>query len=180
MTEPLETARLVLEPLRVEHAALCFLPLCDATLYPYVPQDPPTSVEELEVRFQKLELGAPPSLEEVWLNWFVRLRSSADYVGFVQATVRLPERHALLAYQTFLPFRRRGYAAEACRRVVDYLSATFSLEAILAEIDTRNQPSRKLVESLGFIAGPVRENADFFKGQSSDEITYRLELMPRS
>jgi ribosomal-protein-alanine N-acetyltransferase len=39
--EALQTARLTLEPLRLDHAGELFGPLQDPGLYTYIPQEPP-------------------------------------------------------------------------------------------------------------------------------------------
>ena len=96
-------------------------------------------------------------------------------MGTVEATLRADDT-ALLAYMIFTPFQRRGYAREGCARVLQHLVRDYGVRLVIAEIDTRNQPSIALVESLGFIRTATRHAADFFKGASSDE--YRYEYRP--
>ena len=45
-----------------------------------------------------------------------------------------------------------------------------------ALVDTRNAKSIALLERLGFVRTRVIKDADFFKGASSDEYEYQLEL----
>jgi [ribosomal protein S5]-alanine N-acetyltransferase len=45
---------------------------------------------------------------------------------------------------------------------------------VVIEIDVRNIASWKLAESLGAKRVATKANADFFKGQSSDEYHYEI------
>jgi hypothetical protein len=49
---------------------------------------------------------------------------------------------------------------------------------IIAEVDTRNAASYKLLERLSFERVMMKEQADFFKGRYSDEYVYRLTCQP--
>jgi len=167
------TRRMILEPLRVDHAELCMDCLVDADLYTYVPQNPPASVNELKLRFSELLRGSGTP-DESWLNWFGRMASSGQYVCSVQATVRKSRRMSYLAYQTFAAFRGQGFAKEACGAVIGYLSNSHGTKLFRAEIDSRNIPSRRLVESLQFRQVAFKEKADRFKGCDSDEYVYEL------
>ena len=172
----LKTARLHLEPLQQSHAALLFPWLQDPRIYTYTPQNPPVSLEALEQRYALLQCRLSPEGDEAWLNWAVRLASSAPlptYVGCVQATV-LPTRTAYLAYEFFPTFWGNGYAGEACRSVLQLLFVDYAITTVEAEVDTRNTASIHLLERLGFDRVGYKAEADFFKGSSSDEYTYRL------
>ncbi len=169
----LKTERLLLEPLRQGHATLLFPALQDPRIYTYIPQNPPVSLEALEQRYAVLEGRLSPAQDEGWLNWAVCLTSSSIYVGSVQATV-LPQGRAYLAYEFFPAFWGNGYASEACRCVLDLLFRDYGITAVEAEVDTRNTASIRLLERLEFKRVGERVAADFFKGSSSDEYTYRL------
>ena len=77
---------------------------------------------------------------------------------------------AQIAYVFSPAFWGWGYATEACKVIDDY-----GVHAVTAEeVDTRNAPSIRLLERLGFKRVAYRPGADFFKGAVSDEYTYRL------
>ena len=169
----LETDRLVLEPLCREHAGHLFPVLSDPGIYSFIPQDPPSSVLELEARYRRLETGKSPSGDELWLNWAIRLKRQGSYAGTVQATVR-KDRTSLLAYELSTQFRGNGYASEACSRVIESLFTHYDVAEIVAEVDTRNAASCRLLERLAFVRVLTRTQVDFFKGEPSDEYTYKL------
>ena len=60
-------------------------------------------------------------------------------------------------------FWKQGYAYEACKSLISILWRDYNITEIIAEVDTRNLASFKLLERLGFIRIETRENADFFK-----------------
>ena len=170
----LETERLWLEPLRVAHAAEMFELLSDERIYRFVPHDPPSSLPHVEARFQRLEARTSPIGDEVWLNWIARVKSDGKCVGRVEATLR-PDRSAYFAYEISPALWGRGYATEACGRVIAALFQEHRIVRIVAEVDTRNEASIRLLERLGFERGALRRDADFFKGVASDEFTYTLD-----
>ena len=81
---PLESSRLTLEPLRVDHAEEMAPLLADAELYAFTEGEPPT-LEELRARYVRQVPGRSPDGVESWLNWIVRRRDDGQAVGFVQA-----------------------------------------------------------------------------------------------
>ena len=169
----LQTERLALEPLRTSHAAELFEILADERLYRFIPHDPPASKDALATRFQRLEGHCSPRGDEVWLNWVIRLRSAGCCVGRVEATLR-EDGSAFLAYEIGAAYWRLGLATEACRRVIEALFADFAAQRIMADVDTRNATSIRLLERLGFERGAVTLGADCFKGSVSDEVRYTL------
>jgi [ribosomal protein S5]-alanine N-acetyltransferase len=170
---PLKTPRLLLEPMRLDHAAVLYQPLQDRRLYRFIPQDPPASLRALEDRYGFLSARRSPDGREAWLNWAVRVLGSGDYAGTIEATVH-ENLEATIAYTVFVPYQRRGIAAEACKRLLEHLFDDYQVGVAAAEIDTRNVASIALVELLGFRRVAFQRDADYFKGSSSDEYRYEL------
>jgi RimJ/RimL family protein N-acetyltransferase len=169
----LRTARLRLEPLRVEHARELFPIYQDPRIFRFIPHDPPVSLEALEARCRVLEGRVSKDGREVWLNWAVRLEETQRVLGRIEATVR-EEATAGLAYELSPLFWGAGYATEACSRVLDLLFEAYAVDEVDALVDTRNESSIRLLERLGFTRTGRRDRADFFKGGFSDEFEYRL------
>jgi [ribosomal protein S5]-alanine N-acetyltransferase len=170
----LETPRLLLEPILPAHAPMLNESLQDEELYQLIPQDPPPSLEALTDRYDFLSARRSPDGHEAWLNWAVRDKRSGDYVGTLEATVE-EDPLAFIAYMVFVPYQRRGFAAEACRRLLEHLVDDYRVGVVAAEIDTRNTASIALVESLGFERVGFQKGADHFKGSTSDEYRYEIK-----
>ena len=167
------TERLRLEPLQPVHASEMFELLSDPGLYQFLPTDPPPTLDALAARYERLARGTSAKGDELWLNWIVRSQADEECVGRVEVTLRR-DGSAYFAYEIGAAFQRRGFATEACRRVIQALFDDYEVAKIVAEVDTRNVASIALLERLGFQRGPLRPQADFFKGAPSDEFTYTL------
>jgi len=170
----LRTPRLTLEPLCAAHAAEMFDALSDPNHYTFIPQQPPASLDVLRERYQRLESRRSPNGRELWLNWAIRL-ASGEAAGLVQAT-GYPEGSARMAYELFAAFQGKGVATEAVRAALLHLRDEAGLTTASALVDTRNVKSIALLERLGFLRTRHIKDADFFKGATSDEYEYQLEL----
>ncbi len=116
----INTARLVLEPLRVDHAPEMFAILDDATLHEYIGGSPKT-LPELEDDYAWLADYANHPAGEAWLNWVLRL-ATGDPVGTLQATVVPDESHASIAWVVGQAWQRQGFASEAATALVGWLA----------------------------------------------------------
>jgi [ribosomal protein S5]-alanine N-acetyltransferase len=174
--EVLWSERLRLEVLREEHATLLYAPFQDRRIYTFIPQDPPESLDQLQQRYRRLAMGSSPDGQEIWLNWVVFNRRAEDPIGIVELTAYTASRAADFAYLFVPQFWRRGFAREACTKVLDEVRARGWVNVIRATMDVENVASISLAERLGFRrVGECRDVA-VFKGRTSSEYTYELEM----
>ena len=151
---------------------MVFAPLQDPAIYRFIPDDPPERAT-LQRRYDFLEGGRSPDGREQWLNWVAFLRDTHTPVCTFQAT--LPEgEQGSFAYVVFPSFWRQGYGRELVACMLTHLFESGPVPALVAEIDTRNIGSIRLLESLGLVRVGTQRAADFFKGASSDEHTYAI------
>jgi [ribosomal protein S5]-alanine N-acetyltransferase len=167
----LTTPRLLLEPLTPAHAEALFAGLSDAALYTFIPQEPPASADALRKRYLRIQRGPQDDVTTRWLNWAVRETATGEYSGVIETTVTSGEQ-AYLAYFIFTAAQGRGLAREACNAVMRHLAHAHGVQRFVAEMDTRNTASWKLVESLGLQRVAEKRDADFFKGAPSHEYRY--------
>ena len=106
-------------------------------------------------------------------DWAVRAKERGVCVGRVEATLN-PDRRAYLAYMFGVQHWGRGFATEACRRVVEALFEDYGMERITAEVDTPNMGSIRVLEPLGFQRGGIERCDHIFNGAQCYEITYSL------
>lgn len=168
----LTTPTLRLEPQRADHAPAVLAALADPRIYLYIPGNPPIGAEELRRRFAHQESRRSPNGAELWLNWVVF--SGQDTLGTVQATVHLAQRRADVAYVFGPGAWGKGYATEAVRAMLTFLRDSLNVEGFVANIDTRNAASQRLVQRLGFVQTDLIVGADQFKGSVSDEYVFTL------
>jgi RimJ/RimL family protein N-acetyltransferase len=147
--EPLRTARLLLEPLRVEHAREMAAVLADPSLYEHTGGAAPSEAE-LETRYRRQVGGVSPDGREAWLNWVLRARDTAAAVGIVQATVRddARGRRAELAWVIGAAHQGAGLATEAASAAMRWLR-TRGVSAFDAHIAPGHTASEAVARKLG-------------------------------
>ena len=123
--------------------------LCDPSVFEFMEGAPPT-LAELERRYAFLAVGSSPDGTQQWLTWILRETSGAgEAIGFTQASIEEPQ-HFHVAYVVGREHWRKGYAREATRAMLDAVFGRYSVERAIIEVDTRNEASIRLAESLGF------------------------------
>ncbi|MFL6127689.1 MAG: GNAT family N-acetyltransferase [Mycobacteriales bacterium] len=149
VAQVIETARLTLEPLRVEHAAEMAPALDDIALHRYI-GGRPASVDQLWERYRQQSAGRSPDGTEGWLNWVIRHGASGTPVGTVQATVSQDGevRQAELAWVVATPCQRQGYAVEAAAGMVGWLRER-GIRHLVAHVHPEHRASQRVAERLG-------------------------------
>ncbi|HUR08053.1 MAG TPA: GNAT family N-acetyltransferase [Nonomuraea sp.] len=136
----IEGPRLVLLPLRVEHAEEMAVVLSDPALHVFIGGTPATA-SELRARYERLVAGPP-----AWRNWVIRLREDDSLVGYVQATIH--GRSAEIAWVVGTPWQGRGLAGEAAKALVGWI-ADQEIDTIVAHIHPEHAASAAVAASVG-------------------------------
>ena len=111
---------------------------------------------------------------EAWFQVAAAHRMDGMLLGDVAVHVIDQGRQAELGMTFARAAQGSGYAQEAVRAIVELLFTDMGLHRVIATIDARNDPARRLLERLGFRReGAYRQNV-FFKGAWSDEYGYAL------
>ena len=147
--QPLDSERLVLEPLRLEHADEMAPLLDDPSLHTFIGGRPAT-LQELRGRYARQVLGQPADGSQRWLNWIVRRRDNRQAVGFVQATISEQggELTAELAWVVAPSQQRSGYAREAAQLMADWLRQQH-IHHVVAHIKPDHHASNAVARSIG-------------------------------
>jgi ribosomal-protein-alanine N-acetyltransferase len=140
----------ILRPLVADHADALFPILRDVHLWRFTDQEPPKTLAGLRERYSQLENRRSPDGRELWLNWALERREDDRLVGFVQATVPISRSYANIAYVLGRAFWGRGVATDAVAAMLELLRAELHVRTARASVDSRNLPSVKLLERLGF------------------------------
>jgi RimJ/RimL family protein N-acetyltransferase len=152
----LETERLSLEPLRVEHAEEMAPLLGDPRLHTFTGGEPPT-LQELRDAYERRVLGHSADETQQWLNWIVRERSGGQAVGGMQATITPASDgfSAELAWVIAAAHQRRGYAREAAAAMVGWLRQQGAAR-LTADIHPDHEASMRVARALGLsLSGEV-------------------------
>ncbi len=147
-TEVINTERLDLLPLRVEHAEEMATVLADPALHTFIggtPDTPPT----LRSRYRRMVAGSPdPAV--AWHNWVIRLRGEACLTGTVQATVSASDHGTIteIAWVVGTPWQGRGIATEAARGLVGWLGEQ-PAQTVVAHIHPDHLASAAVAAACG-------------------------------
>ncbi|MGW2563082.1 GNAT family N-acetyltransferase [Streptomyces sp. NPDC001514] len=157
--EAIETGRLGLVPLAVEHADEMAEVLSDPALHVFI-GGAPHSVQALRSRYERLVAGSTdPS--ETWWNWVIRLREEECLTGTVQATITATERGcaAEVAWVVGTPWQGRGIATEAARGLIAWLQGQ-GVQVICAHIHPDHQASAAVAAAVGLVPTSDRQDGE--------------------
>ncbi|RLL70837.1 N-acetyltransferase [Streptomyces sp. Z26] len=160
----MSTPRLLLEPLRVEHAREAAPVLDDVRLHTWTGGGPATPAL-LRDRYARLVAGRSPDGTRGWLNWMLRLRERepgahpppppyGPLVGTVQATLHRPADgglEAALAWVVAVDHQGRGYARESALAMAARLREE-GVTRLTAYVHPDHHASAGVARALGLTA----------------------------
>ncbi|MGI5485342.1 GNAT family N-acetyltransferase [Microtetraspora malaysiensis] len=165
-TEAIRTDRLLLLPLRVDHAEEMAAVLSDPDLHTFIGGSP-AGVDALRSRYRRMLAGSPdPAVS--WCNWVILLQERECLTGTVQATIA-PAADGLVAEIAWVvgtSWQRRGIASEAARGLVAWLGGK-PVRSVIAHIHPDHEASAAVATAAGLT--PTDQWQD-------GEIRWRLDL----
>jgi RimJ/RimL family protein N-acetyltransferase len=149
----LQTARLSLEPLSVDHAEAMAPVLDDPRLFAFTGGSPCT-LDELRDRYRRQVTGWSPDRHERWLNWIVCERGTGQAIGTTQATLTIDGDAVVgkVAWIVGSRHQRRGYAREAAAAMAVWLREQ-GARTLFAEIHPAHEASMNVARHLGLGPG---------------------------
>jgi RimJ/RimL family protein N-acetyltransferase len=142
-----------------------------------VPAGWPDAHDARFLRMRGEQLREEPAVQE-WLARAVVLRTEERPViglaGF-HGPPGINEKHdpaaVELGYRIFPPYRRRGFATEVVRALMDWASATHGITRFVASVAPDNEPSLAIVQRLGFV-----ETGRHWDDPDGPELEFELDL----
>lgn len=117
--------------------------------------------------------AAPLFARGEWVQLAIAEQSTDALVGDIGVHLDTEGRTAEVGFTLSRAAQGRGFAAEAVALVLGLLWQQGGVERVVGVTDTRNAPSVRLLERLGFRLDHTRETR--FKGEACVEAVYRLE-----
>jgi len=156
--QDIASERLVLEPLRVNHADEMAPLLFDPTLHSFIGGVPAT-VEELRGRYEVQVIGRSDDGTQRWLNWILRHEESGAAVGIVQATVTIDADRTVaeVAWVIASNYQSCGYASEAAGAIAAWLRRQ-GVDVLIAHVHPEHEASKAVARRVGL--APTDEVVD--------------------
>lgn len=165
---PLDAPPLRLEPVSVAHAEEMHWVLSDASIYEFLDEEGPPTLDWLREAYARREVGRSPDGSEQWFNWMIR-GPEGRLIGYVQATIESPE-VCWIAYVVTAKGRGQGHATRAVAAMIDYLVRSHGVVRLHASVERAHTRSIALLVRAGFeLAPPGTEQG---KGLSANEALY--------
>ena len=174
LRQPLHTERLLIAPIRGEFAERSFALYEDDALYAWIGLKRPQSIASLRADWQRLETPLSPDGAEAWLCWQLQCKATGQVIGMADANITIEGVATNLGYYIFVPHWRKGYALEACNRVIQHLINN-GVHTIAATVTVGNTASKNLLCKLGFVYHQLLKDNDSLRGRPVDdwEFVYR-------
>jgi ribosomal-protein-alanine N-acetyltransferase len=164
---PIATARLVLEPVRADHAQALYAGLQDARIYEWISLAPPRSAERLRQHW-------PASFRDgdvIDLGWAAMRTSDGACIGKLDAELLARGVATNVGYMFFPPYWGLGYASEAVRALAEHLAGAGVREQ-RATVTVGNDASCRVLERAGFVRRRILPGNDTIRGEVVDDIEY--------
>lgn len=168
----LQGKRVRLRGPRKDDAGALFKLFADPQVMRYWSRPPMTAISEAEGLIEEIDESFT---QRTKLNWVLTLRNDDMVIGTC-TLFRLEARHrrAEVGYALRSDLWGRGIATEAATLALDWAFRVLGLHRIEADIDPRNDSSRKLLQRLGFASEGVLRERYFVGGEISDTELFGL------
>lgn len=168
------TERLYIRPVSIEDKESMYRYRSDSDTIKYLSLIP-ESVEDVAVFINKTSFEL--NVAGTWFQFVIIEQSSGILIGDIGIHflgTDSENKQVEIGYTLDKDFRRKGYATEALKIIIDYLINSLNKHRIIASIDPANLDSIKLVERLGFRKEAHFVESIFFHGKWVDDLIYAL------
>lgn len=105
----------------------------------------------------------------------IELRESKKIIGIIDLyNINLKSKKLKLGYWIGKNYRRKGYATEAIKKIIDYAFQNYTVDEIIATTLTDNNISMNILLKNGFIKGKILKNDRFLDGKYVDSVQFSL------
>jgi len=166
MSYPIQTDRLLIEPMGALDAKAFAKYRSDSAIARHQSWVTPyTEAQAMGLIESQAGLVLPPKGE--WLQLAIHLAATGELIGDLAIQdLREPGASFEIGFTIATDFQRQGYAKEAASALIEYLIREVGAMRFIATPDSRNLPSIKLLQSLGFTQRPEKSWDEFFKGEN--------------
>lgn len=169
----------VLRKFSVEGKRIILRPLKESDADAYIKVDDSARINGKKVKIDNL-IKAKKFIKQSWIYdscyLGIFLKENNELIGRIELCHMSwwDNNTGELAYKIIKKFRRKGFATEAIKILIDYCFKKLKYRKIYADTDQYNIPSQKTLIKAGFkLEGRIRERRKI-KGKWLDELDYGL------
>jgi RimJ/RimL family protein N-acetyltransferase len=106
----------------------------------------------------------------------IELKDTKKIIGLIDLyNINLKSKKLKLGYWIGKTYRRKGYATEAIKKMIEYAFKNYDVNEIIATTLITNDASMNLLEKLGFVKGKILKNDRFLDGKYIDSVQFVLK-----
>ena len=170
----IQTDRLILEPLRLDHSDIFYELYKDTKIYKFIDRDVPISSEWLSEQFAILASRRLEKIKADLWDWAVYCPKEDSFIGMAEYTL-YDNGHCNVAYVFFSKFWNKGYAYEAMKASMDYIQKERPNTLFQIECDSKNLASIAMAKKLNFTYIKTNLTAALLHGKPSDEMCFEFK-----
>jgi RimJ/RimL family protein N-acetyltransferase len=173
-TLPIRTPRLVLRPFAEDDVDALLVFHSDPQAVRYVPY-PPRDRAAVTAVLERKRAGTGWRKDGDLIELAVTLADDGTLIGDVLLGLRSLEHETVEVGYIFAPAHGgQGYATEAVRALLDVAFGELGARRVVARVDDRNAPSRRLLERLGVRLEAHQIENEWIKGELTSEVDYAV------
>lgn len=142
----LETSRLILKPVSKSDKPILQKIFTDDFVKKYLFDDESLSLEQTS---EFVETSSKTFAENGYGLWLLKLKETNETVGFGGLWTFFDEAQPQILYGLLPKFTKRGLAAEAARKIIEYAFENLGFENLTASCDLPNEASHRVAENSG-------------------------------
>lgn len=138
----------------------------------YVDKPKPASLQEIIDLVHRIKLDF---LDSNGISWIITTQASDDAIGTIGFwRLDKPNHRAEVGYMLHPDYWGKGMATEAMHAVLPYAFDRLGFHSIEANVNPENEPSKKLLQKLGFVQEAYFRENYFFEGKFLDSVIFSL------
>ena len=165
------SARLRIEPLDGRHAPLLFECLCDPAIYEWISLPPPSDVESLRARWDRVARFPHTGVAVMDFAWAVQRIDDGAWLGRMDAEVTALGVATNVGYVFASAWWGQGVATEAVTALSEHLRR-LGVVRQHATVTLGNDASCRVLERAGFVRERVIPGNDTLRGVLVDDVEY--------
>lgn len=174
----LETERLLLRQMNAGDAPQLFYLRSSEEVMKYIDRPRTASLQDALDLINRVDNMC---LKSDGINWGITLKGADELIGTI-LLFNLEKEHyrAEIGYLLHPAHQRNGLMKEAIAKVLDYGFSVMQLHSVMANTNTGNTASQKLLENMGFVREAYFRENYYFNGKFLDSAVYGLLTSQRN